>query len=57
LTSQDLVEMRQEAYREILFRPKYLLSKIRLTDPLWTLKGGWEVAKRGAAVLTGHDVR
>jgi radical SAM superfamily enzyme YgiQ (UPF0313 family) len=57
LTSQDLVDMRQQAYREVLFRPKYLLSKIRLTDPLWTLKGGWEVAKRGAAVLTGHDVR
>jgi len=57
LTSQDLVELRQQAYREVLFRPKYLLSKIRLTDPLWTLKGGWEVAKRGAAVLTGHDVR
>lgn len=57
LTSEDLVRLRQMAYREILFRPKYLLSKIRLNDPLWTLKGGWEVAKRGAAVLTGHDVR
>jgi len=57
LTSQDLIRLRQQAYREVLFRPKYLLSKIRLSDPLWTLKGGWEVAKRGAAVLTGHDVR
>jgi radical SAM superfamily enzyme YgiQ (UPF0313 family) len=57
LTSQDLIHLRQEAYRKILFRPRYLLSKIRLTDPLWTLKGGWEVAKRGCAVLTGHDVR
>ncbi len=57
LTSQDLIRLRQQAYREVLFRPKYLLSKIRINDPLWTLKGGWEVAKRGAAVLTGHDVR
>jgi radical SAM superfamily enzyme YgiQ (UPF0313 family) len=57
LTTQDLIRLRQMAYREILFRPKYLLSKIRFNDPLWTLKGGWEVAKRGAAVLTGHDVR
>lgn len=57
LTGQDLVKMRQEAYRELLFRPKYLLSKIRLNDPLWNIKGGWELAKRGAAVLTGRDVR
>jgi radical SAM superfamily enzyme YgiQ (UPF0313 family) len=57
LTSQDLIRLRQMAYREVLFRPKYLLSKIRVTDPLWTLKGGWEMAKRGAAVLAGQDVR
>ncbi len=57
LSTQDLIRLRQMAYKEILFRPKYLLSKIRLTDPLWTLKGGWEMAKRGAAVLTGQAVR
>jgi radical SAM superfamily enzyme YgiQ (UPF0313 family) len=57
LTSQDLVRLRREAYKKVLFRPKYLLSKIRLNDPLWTLRGAWEVGKRGAAVLTGHDVR
>ncbi len=57
LTTQDLIRLRREAYREILFRPKYLLSKIRLTDPIWNIKGGWELAKRGAAVLTGRDVR
>jgi hypothetical protein len=44
-------------YWEVLFRPKYLLFKIRLTDPMWNLKGGWELTKRGAAVLTGRDVR
>jgi anaerobic magnesium-protoporphyrin IX monomethyl ester cyclase len=57
LSPHDLIRMRREAYREVLFRPKYLLSKIRWNDPLWNLKGGWEIAKRGAAVLTGHDVR
>lgn len=57
LTAQDLVRLRREAYKKVLFRPKYLLSKIRLNDPLWTLRGAWEVGKRGAAVLTGHDVR
>jgi anaerobic magnesium-protoporphyrin IX monomethyl ester cyclase len=57
LTSQDLVRLRKEAYQKILFRPKYLLSKIRWTDPVWTMKGAWEVGKRGLATLTGRAVR
>jgi radical SAM superfamily enzyme YgiQ (UPF0313 family) len=57
LSAEDLRYLRREAYREMLFRPKYLLSKVRLDDPLWTLSGAAKIAGRGLALLTGKDVR
>jgi radical SAM superfamily enzyme YgiQ (UPF0313 family) len=57
LTAEDLKALRKEAYRKIIFRPKYLLSKIRWTDPKWTLQGAAKICARGLALLTGRDVR
>jgi radical SAM superfamily enzyme YgiQ (UPF0313 family) len=57
LSAQDLVRLRKEAYREVIFRPRYLLSKIRWTDPKWTIEGACKIAGRGLALLTGRDVR
>jgi len=40
--------------REVLFRPKYLLSKIRLTDPMWNIKLRRE---RNNAIRADHNER
>lgn len=57
LTAEDLKALRRQAYREIIFRPKYLLSKIRWTDPKWTLQGAAKICARGLALLSGRSVR
>ncbi len=57
LSAQDLIELRREAYREVIFRPKYLLSKIKWNDPKWTVQGAAKIAGRGLALLSGRDVR
>lgn len=57
LTADDLKALRKQAYREIIFRPKYLLSKIRWNDPKWTIQGAAKICARGVALLTGKDVR
>jgi len=57
LTAEDLKTLRRQAYREVIFRPKYLLSKIRWTDPVWTLQGACKIAGRGLALLSGKSVR
>lgn len=57
LSADDLAAMRRETYRRLIYRPSFLLRRIRLSDPLWTLKSALEVGKRSLALLSGGYVR
>lgn len=57
LGPEDLVELRKKAYLGFTLRPSYLLSKIRLLDPLWTLRAGGRLAGRILRAATGRSYR
>jgi radical SAM superfamily enzyme YgiQ (UPF0313 family) len=57
LSAKDLVRLRKEAYKRLLLRPKYLLSKISLTNWKWNLKGAKEILSRILSILKGKAVR
>lgn len=57
LTAEDLKRLRRDIYRKLLMRPGYLLSKVRLTDPVWTIKNACKMGGRILNTLSGRAIR
>ncbi len=57
LSKKDLINLRNEAYKEVLLDPKYLLSQVSLTDWKWNWRGLKELGKRIVATLKAKPVR
>jgi radical SAM superfamily enzyme YgiQ (UPF0313 family) len=57
MTAADLAEMRAWIYRKLLFRPWYLLKKIRPFDWRWNVEGARKIWQRMRAVHSGRAVR
>ncbi|MCJ7793108.1 MAG: B12-binding domain-containing radical SAM protein [Candidatus Marinimicrobia bacterium] len=57
LSKRDLINLRNEAYKEVLLNPKYLLSQVSLTDWRWNWRGLKELGKRMVATHRNKPVR
>lgn len=57
LSKEDLIKLRKRAYMKILFRPGYLIRKIRWNDLRWSFNAGKELIKRSFALVRGRGIR
>lgn len=57
LSREDLKALRREAYRRFVMRPSYLIRKVRLDDPLWSLRAGARLVQRMGRMILGGPVR
>jgi len=57
LSKEDLIELRQYAYKQMLFRPKYLFSQIRPFDWKWNISGAIKIAGRIMSLLRKKEIR
>jgi len=57
LSGEDLKRLRRGLYKRLLMRPQYLLSKIKWSDPVWTLKNACKVGGRIMNTLSGKSIR
>jgi anaerobic magnesium-protoporphyrin IX monomethyl ester cyclase len=57
LMPQDLVQLRKEAYMQLLLRPRYLLSKVSLTDWSWNVRGASKLLSRIYSIVRDRVVR
>jgi len=57
LTAEQLKELRRWAYMKLLFRPMYLLRKLRPFDWKWNIEGLFKIISRIIRVITKKPVR
>lgn len=57
LTGEQIVKLRNRAYRKFVMRPGYLLRKINLKDPLWSIRAAGTLATRMLNLFRGGPVR
>ncbi|PKL92006.1 MAG: hypothetical protein CVV21_04475 [Candidatus Goldiibacteriota bacterium HGW-Goldbacteria-1] len=57
LTADDLKKLRNHIYRKLLFRPLYLLRKVRPFDWKWNIEGAKKIMQRIGAVIMKKPVR
>jgi len=57
LSADDLVRLRNWAYRKIIFRPKYLITKIKPFDWKWNFMAARKLVQRILAILRKKPVR
>ncbi|OPZ65177.1 MAG: Ribosomal protein S12 methylthiotransferase RimO [Candidatus Aerophobetes bacterium ADurb.Bin490] len=57
LTAEDLKKLRNYIYKKLLFRPLYLLRKVRPFDWKWNIEGAKKIMQRIAAVIMKKPVR
>ena len=57
LSPIDLIKLRKYAYKKTVLRPKYILSKISLTNWKWNIKGAKKLLSRIVRIITDKPVR
>lgn len=57
LSAEDLIRLRRQIYKKLLMRPRYLLSKIKWTDPAWTFRNACKMGGRILNTVTGRAIR
>ncbi len=57
LTKEDLIELKNYVYKKLIFRPMYLLKKIRPFDWKWNIEGFIKITDRAIAILKKKMIR
>ncbi len=57
LTSEELINEKEKAYKEFIFRPGFILDKISLTDWRWNIRGFKMFIKRVSGLIKDKYVR